>query len=106
MSRPNLPLWTIDRRSIEERFAEFDAQHPEVYRLFKELAEQLVAAGHRHDSADQIIQVIRWHSLVNPGHDGGFKVSDHFSAMYSRKLVSEDKRFSSFFEFRRRRSAG
>lgn len=93
-----------DRRPIEQRFAEFDAQHPEVYRLFVELAVRLLKAGHAHGSADQIIQRIRWESMVNPNRDGGWKINDQFSALYSRKLAAEDARFRHFFEFRQRRA--
>lgn len=94
-----------DARSIAERFEAFHAAHPEVYRLFAQLAGQLLAAGHGRGSAEQIVQRIRWEFAVNEPRHAGFKINDHFRALYARKLAAEDPRFADFFEFRRRRRA-
>jgi len=107
MTREPLNLWTLgrDRRSIAERFGEFDAQHPEVYRLFRDLAVELWEAGHRHGSAEEIVQAIRWRHRINPKCEGGgLKLNDNFRTMYARKLAREDARFAGFFAFRQRRA--
>ena len=89
-----------DRRTIDERFEEFHVEHPEVFRMFSEFASQLLAAGHRRGSAEQIIQRIRWQTSMNPGRDGGFKINDHFRRRYAWMLAAADPRFGEFFEFR------
>mgnify|MGYP000894168120 CR=1 FL=1 len=61
-----------DRRSIAERFAEFDAAHPEVYAAFAKFAAQMRARGYTHYSADGIMHIVRYHAAVNPERDGGF----------------------------------
>jgi hypothetical protein len=47
--------------SIQERFEDFDAKHPEVFEAFRDVAEQLLANGHRHYSADAVVHVVRLH---------------------------------------------
>ena len=86
--------------TIQERFAAFDLAHPEVYAAFVDVAEQLLASGHRHYSADAIMHVVRFHRDVNRSRDGGFKINDHFSSRYARKLMETDARFANFFATR------
>lgn len=43
-------------------------------------------------------------ALVNPEHDEGRKINDHFSSRYARKLVADDPSFKDFFERRALRS--
>ena len=90
-----------DDASIDARFATFDTEHPEVWALFRRFACELLAAGRSRGSSDQICHRIRWETAVNPGHDSGFKINDHFTSRYARKLVASDSRFADFFEFRR-----
>jgi len=95
-----------DRRTIAERFAEFDAAHPEVYAMFRQFALELLAAGRDRGSAEQIIQRIRWETNIRADRGGcDLKINDHFRTMYARKLAGADERFRSFFEFRQRRAS-
>ena len=96
--------WGAD---IQTRFETFDRDHPEVWRLFQQFAGALLAAGHKHYSADDILHRIRWHYAVERRADaavveqGGFKINDHFSSRYARKLAkTAPARFAEFFEFR------
>jgi hypothetical protein len=86
--------------SIQERFETFDLAHPEVYAAFLEIAQQLLASGHRHYSSDAIMHVVRFHRDVNRARDGVFKINDHYSSRYARKLMATDSRFSGFFSTR------
>ncbi len=88
-------------------FAAFDAEHPEVYRLFLRFARELIAAGRTRGSAEQVVQRIRWETSVNPGRDGGgFKLNNWFRSRYARKLAAEyPEEFGQFFEFRERSNA-
>lgn len=102
-----LPLFddSNDRRSIAERFAEFDAEHPEVYEAFVRFSVQMRARGYTHYSADGIMHIVRFHTPVNAEADGGFKINNNFVALYARKLVEKDGSFRGFFAFRQRRTA-
>lgn len=99
------PTLFPDDPTIQERFEEFHAAHPDVYSQFKRFALQLLAAGRKRGSAEQIIQRIRWETAINPTRDDGFKINDHFRSRYARKLAGEDERFKEFFEFRQLRAA-
>lgn len=94
-----------NRDIIAERFAEFDAANPEVWELFKRFARQARDAGRGRYSADAILHRIRWHVAIETRSNDGFKINDHFSAMYARKLIAEDRTFAGFFETRVRKSA-
>jgi len=95
-----------DRRSIAQRFAEFDAAHPEVYAAFAMFAAQMRGRGYTHYSADGIMHIVRYHAAVNAERDGGgFKINNNFVALYARKLVAADPSFAGFFAFRIRRTA-
>lgn len=100
IATPAPTLFDPAPRTLDARFLEFDRAHPEVYRLFVRFAEQLLAAGHRRGSAEQLMQRIRWETAVNPERDGGWKLNDHYRARYARKLAAEDARFENWFEFR------
>ena len=91
--------------SIDARFAAFDEAHPEVWALFVQFAVELRERGNTRNSADAILHRIRWHYAVNEQRDEGFKINDHFSSRYARKLMETDARFKDFFETRRLRVA-
>lgn len=97
-------LFSVNSKTAQERFAEFDAQHPEVYRMFRRFAEELLESGCEHGSAEQIVQRIRWEMSLNREGDSGFRFNNWFRAHYARKLAAEDARFADFFEFRSRRA--
>lgn len=46
------------------------SQNPEVWRLFCHYTHQLIAAGHRHGSADAVVHRIRWHTDVDTTYNG------------------------------------
>jgi len=91
-------------RTIQERFDVFHKQHPEVYDLFLAFAQDVMAVGHEHYSADAILHRIRWHYDVNTNRDEGFKINDHFTSRYARLLMKLDHRFEGFFELRQLKS--
>lgn len=103
-----LPLFDSRKRrlAIQQRFEAFHAAHPEVFQLFARFASELRRAGRTHYSADAILHRVRWECAVNPERDSGYKINDHFSSRYARKLANTDPRFATFFEFRKLREPG
>lgn len=73
----------------------------EAYRLFRTLAVQLRSKGHKHYSARGIIHAIRFHHALQGPTDGPWKINDHRSTEFARRLASERPEFDGFFEFRR-----
>lgn len=92
------------KRTIEERFAEYDADHPDVFALFRRFAEELRGAGHPRYSSDAILHRIRWHYATSGSDATGFKISNDYTAMYARKLIEVDPTFEGFFTLRERPS--
>lgn len=98
-------LWhSDDDRTIDDAFRQFDREHPEVFRLFRDYAEQIRGRGFSRYSSDAILHRIRWWHHVEQA-DREFKINDHFSSRYARLLIEVDPTFAGFFELRRLRSA-
>lgn len=94
------PIVTTEYPRRDREFTRFHRAHPEVYELFRRFALQLLHAGRKHGSAEQVIQRLRWETDINPSHDGGYKVSNHYRRRYALLLAQDDARFSGFFRFR------
>ncbi len=90
-----------DRKSIQEKFEQFDKLHPEVWALFIRFAEQLLRTGRTRYSSDAILHRIRWEYDVNKEGDEVFKINNNFSSRYARKLACLDDRFKNFFQQRK-----
>jgi tRNA A37 threonylcarbamoyladenosine biosynthesis protein TsaE len=93
--------------TIDQQFAAFDANHPDVYRLFVQFAHELAEHGLKKYSADAILHRIRWHyvtsaSAILEGRE--FKINNNYSSRYARKLSAEYPRFNGFFAFRKLKS--
>jgi hypothetical protein len=89
-----------------EQVAVFDREKAEdsIQDLFKRFAGELRNKGRRGYSSDMILHRIRWHYAVNQERDEGFKLNDHFTSRYARKLIQDDPLFDGFFETRKLRS--
>lgn len=95
-------MTTLFDTTLDAKFAEYHAAHPEVYRHFRKFAFELWNAGRRRGSAQQIIERIRWETSVNPNRDGGLKINNWFRTHYAKMLVENEPVFDGFFEFRSR----
>lgn len=91
---------SAEDRTIQERFEEFDAANPQIYRLFSRFAVAALESGRKRYSADAILHRIRWFVDIETQGDESFKLNNNFSSRYARKLAAEDERFQTFFEFR------
>ena len=86
---------------LEARFQAYHREHPEVYREFRQAAEQLLCRGIRHYGAKAIMEVVRFHRAVSgEGPGEPFKINNNYTSRYARLLQSDDPRFSEFFETR------
>lgn len=91
---------TLFDKDIDVRFREYDEAHPEVWELFVRFCERLRGLGFKHYSADAVLHQIRWHHHVEYQR-ADFKINDHFSSRYARKLMAQRPEFAGFFELRR-----
>jgi hypothetical protein len=86
-----------------EKWQQFHAANPDVYKLFSKFAHHAIKKGHEHLSPQMIFERIRWETNVETVSDDGFKVNDAFAPFYSR-LFSEE--FPEHKDFFRKRKSG
>lgn len=81
-------------------FRDWLRKNRELFDLFWRLAEGLLTKGHRQRyGAKAIVEAMRWHNAQADGNST-FKLNNNRTAMMSRLLVIEDKRFADVFRFR------
>ena len=91
----------VTPKTIQEKFEEYDRNHPEVWDLFVEFALSARRRGRERYSARAIMQRIRWEREVEQEAAEPFKISNLWSSRYARKLINSDpETWSGFFELR------
>lgn len=93
----------FDRDRIDAEFRAFDRSNPEVFHLYRELAEKIRSQGWTRYSSDAIMHRIRWHFQVEQGARD-WKLNDHYTSRYARLLMDIDPTFRGFFETRKLRA--
>lgn len=96
------------RGTIAERFATFNADFPQVYRLMLGFARQAKQRGFEHYAIKAIIERARWEVSMTWGPDSeqGFKLNNDFCPLYARKIMDENPDLEGFFRVRRLRAVG
>lgn len=86
--------------TIQERFEQFDAQNPHVFKMFISYARQAKARGYEKFSAKAIFERLRWYINMETETDEPFKLNNSHTALYARKAIKEYPEFEGFFELR------
>lgn len=94
-----------ERRSIEERCADFDREHPEVYAEIKRLALQAHADGRRRIGIGFLAELARWHLTTNARDAEGLKVNNDYRSRWVRRLIAEEPQLAHMFVTRERTAA-
>lgn len=84
-------------------FADFHLKNPKIFLKFKEYSNEMMKSGIKKYSAWPIIGRIRYeYDLANAKNKTNkrFKINNNYIALYSRLLISYDKKFDVFFELR------
>lgn len=92
-----------ERKTIDERFADFKAAHPEVLEYIRKLALDAVRAGRAHLGIAQLWEVARW-NLWSAARENGYKLNNDFRAPAARWLMATELELAEVFETRRRSS--
>lgn len=93
-----------DTRSIQERFEDFHARHPEVFAKLVELAREVKARGKRC-GIRTLWEKMRWAFEIERDADDEFKLNDHYHSRYVRLIVDTlPDEFGGFFELRQLKS--
>jgi len=90
--------------TIQERFAEFHCDHPEVYKKLLQLASQAKTTGLTKYGIKAIWELIRWHFQIESGMGEDFKLNNDYSSRYARLAVQDYPDLRGFFELRRLRT--
>lgn len=85
--------------TIQERFEEFNREHPEVYTYLIALVYEVLRKGYSHYGIRTLWERMRWHFHIEKG-DNEFKLNDHFHSRYARKIMAEHPDLDGFFELR------
>lgn len=99
-------LYAANDRTIDEKFADYNRAHPEVYRKLVSLARQAKGAGFTHYGMKALIERLRWHMTVERQCTDPFKINNDFSSRYARYIMALEPDLDGFLEVRKLRSKG
>jgi hypothetical protein len=95
----------FSRQTWDERCADFDRAHPEVYAEIRRLAVEAYQQGRKRIGIGHLVEVARW-NLSSAAKDGdGYKVNNSYRAIWVRRLIAEIPALAPMFELRERRAA-
>lgn len=81
------------------RFLDFHHENPMVYRIFQEMAFEMLATGRKHYSARAIMEVARWRiDLQTTGEP--FKLNNNHTPWYSKMFMEAHPEHEGFFRTR------
>ncbi len=106
LSSEQLDLIYDSYKTIDEAFAAYHREHPEVYRKLVNLAREVRGAGHDHCSIDFLMHRLRWYYHIEQRSPQPFKCNDHFTSRYARAIMRFEPDLCDFFTIRKLRSKG
>lgn len=96
MSQLSLP--GLEPRERFERFKQFHRDNPQVFRLFRQFAEEALHARQKV-GARAIWERMRWYACIETTSTD-YRLNDHYTPYFARLLMLTDDRFAGFFETR------
>lgn len=90
--------------SIEDRFQQYRAAHPEVYPALVQYAREAKAAGVKV-GMKAIWERVRWEMRVQRRKDDDYLLNNNFTAHYAREIMRLEEDLAGFFETRKLRAA-
>lgn len=103
------PAKPARKPTIDERFAEFDAAHPEVYAEFVRLARLARSRGRDRIGLKMIAELVRWHFIIDTDYDvetnPALRLNNVLVSRYARKILQQEPDLAGIFELRQLKSA-
>ena len=90
------------RLTPRERWVQFHAANPAVYKLFERFALEAARSGRQRFGARAIWERLRWHLAIEVVGDEAFKLNDHYPPYYAREFARRHPEHAALFEFRSR----
>ena len=102
--QPTFDIFDSDKISLA--FADFHAEHPEVYHQLVRLARTWTSHGHAKLGIATLFEKLRWEWHVAGLTDrDGFKLNNNYRALYARKIMDENADLAGLFDIRERTTA-
>ncbi len=89
----------------QNKFEQYNKEHPEIWEEFERLANRLWDNGTRHYGSKSILEVLRYHTSVDSRPDSQFKINNNYSPYYAKMYKDKYPERKGFFENRERRAA-
>jgi hypothetical protein len=83
-------------------FAQYHNKNPQIYEEFKRFTFELISAGHRRLGSKQIIERIRWETMITT--DGIYKVNNNYTVDYAYLFEHDYPGYAGIFAHRLRKS--
>ena len=87
-------------KSIRQRFEEFHADNPQVYRELVRRCRLLKSCGIDDYSIAGVYEVVRYDRLTGTRSKDGFKLNNDHRAYYARRIMDNEPDLADFFEIR------
>jgi hypothetical protein len=85
--------------SIEQRFREFHAENPQIYRRLVTLAREM-RRKREHWGIRPLIEIVRYEHAMTTDSDDGFKINNDYCSRYARLIMESEPGLDGFFETR------
>lgn len=89
---------------IYRRFRAFHKANPQVWDLFQQFTNELIAQGYKRYSVDAVLHRVRWEVAIKTRGDEGVKLNNDFTPYYARMWLATHPQWPNFFELRARKS--
>ena len=90
---------------IAEQAERYNAEHPEIWKLFVRFTFDRIRRGHKHYSVNAVFERIRWHvDGVGGNNQATFKLNNNYRAFYARRFMKMYPKHEGFFRTREQTS--
>lgn len=86
----------MSKPSIDERFARFAEENPEILEQLVSLALSAQSRGYKRYSIKGLWEVLRYRA--DPVTAERYKLSNDFTSRYARAVMAADERLAGFFQ--------
>lgn len=86
--------------ALDDLFAEFHANNPEVMADLVDLARRMKTRGYRRVGIAQLFEVLRWERSLPGVGDDRFKLNNSYRSRYARKIMAENADLDGLFVIR------
>lgn len=91
--------------ALDEMFAEFHANNPEVYDELVALARQWRERGYRRVGIKTLWEVLRWNRALAGVGDDRWKLNNSYTSRYARLVMANEPDLAGIFETRELKTA-